>query len=70
MANRSQLFGRKLKVFTLANLVTLDDVRGFDFIAGVGIDLAILDAMADVFVELVEADLLALAGRGKKRDWA
>jgi hypothetical protein len=51
-----KLFRIKLKVFALANLVALDDVSGLDFIAGVGIDLAILDAMAGVLVELVEAE--------------
>jgi hypothetical protein len=71
--DRFQLFGLKLEVFALADLVALDDVRRFDFIAGVGVDLAIFDlaifdAMAGVLVELVEADLFALAGRRKKRE--
>ena len=64
-----QLFRRKLKVFALSDLVALDDVGGFDLIAGISIDLAVFDAMPGVLVELVEADLLALARRWEKRDW-
>ena len=68
--DRFQLFRLELEVLALADLVALDDVGRLDLVAGVGIDLAILDAMAGVLVELVEADLFALAGRGKERDRA
>jgi hypothetical protein len=50
----------KLDVLALPNFVPLDDVFGLDFIATLGIDLAVLDAVAGVLVDLMEADLLAL----------
>jgi hypothetical protein len=59
--DRFEFLRLKFKVLALADLVALDNVGGFDFVAAVGIDLAVLDAMARVLVELVEADLLALA---------
>src|SRR3979490_2146251 len=69
-SNGFQLFRVELEVLALADLVAFDDVRGFDFIAGVRIHLAILDAMTGVLVKLMEADLFALAGRRIQRDRA
>jgi hypothetical protein len=58
-----QLFGIKLKILALADLVALDDVASFHFIAGVSIHLAILDPMSGVLIELVETYFLSLTGR-------
>src|SRR4029079_10005690 len=41
-----------------------------DFLAGVLVDLAVADAVASLGVDLVEADFLALTGRGEKLDRA
>jgi hypothetical protein len=43
-----------------ADLVAFDDVGSLDFISGLGIDLAVLDAIAGVFVDLMEADFFSL----------
>ena len=65
-----QLVRIKLDVFALVDLEAFDDVGGFDFVAGFGIDLAIPNAVAGFLIELMEADLLAFAGRRIKRDRA
>jgi hypothetical protein len=70
MATASSSSGFELDVFALANLVALDDVLALDLVAGVGIDLAVLDAVAGGLVELMEADLLPLGRRREKRDRA
>jgi hypothetical protein len=57
-------------MLALADLVALDDVIRIDLTAGLGIDLAVLDAVAGLSVELMEGDLLALGGRGEQRDRA
>ena len=50
------------------DLVALDDVLVGDLLAGVGIDLGVLDAMAGLPIQLVEGDLFGF-GRGRiKRD--
>jgi hypothetical protein len=46
------------------DFVALGDVFGGDFLAGIGVDLHVFDAVAGVPVDLVEADLLGL-GRGR-----
>ena len=46
------------------DLVALHDVVVRDFLAGVGVHLHVLDAVAGVSVDLVEADLLGI-GRGR-----
>ena len=61
--NRFQLLGGKLEVFALADLIALDDVGGLHLVAALGVDLAVLDAVAGILVELMEADFLALGGR-------
>ena len=63
-----KLFWVELKIFALADLVSFDDVGGFNFVTGLCIDLAILDAITGVFVELVETDFFSLAGCRKQRD--
>src|SRR3954469_25558942 len=55
-----QLFGIKLDIFALADLVALNNVSRLDFISALGIDLAVLDRVAGVLIELVETDLLPL----------
>jgi hypothetical protein len=47
----------KLDIFTLGDLVAFDDLATIHLIAGFSIDLSVADAMAGLFVELVEADL-------------
>ena len=59
-----------LDVFAFGDLVTLDDVLGRDFLAGLGIDLAIADATTGCFVDLIEADFFALGGGRVERDGA
>jgi hypothetical protein len=49
-------------IYALAYLVARDDVCGIDLIAGIRIGLAVLDAMANFLVELMEADPLAFRG--------
>ena len=46
----------------LVEHVALDDILVWDLVAGVGVDLQVLDPMAGLPIELVEADLLALGG--------
>jgi hypothetical protein len=50
-------------VLPLADLIAFDDLGGIDLIAGFGIDLLVLDPIAGLFVDLMEADLLPLGGR-------
>jgi hypothetical protein len=50
------------------DLVALDNVLVRHFLAGLGIDIGVLDAMAGVLVDLVEGDLLALRRRRKEPD--
>jgi hypothetical protein len=58
---RLKLFGLDLDVLALADLVALDDLLGTDLVAGLGVDLSVLDPVAGVLVDLVEADLFSLA---------
>src|SRR5262245_54430694 len=59
------LFGLDLDVLAFADLVTLEDVRGIDLVSGLRIYLPIPDAVACLFIDLIEADFLSLAARGK-----
>jgi len=47
------------------DLVALDDVLVGDFLAGIGVDLGVFDAVASLPVELIERDLL-----GFRRGWS
>ena len=49
-----QLFVLDLHVDVLVDLVALDDVVRLDLVTGLGIDLAVSDAVAGFSVELVE----------------
>jgi hypothetical protein len=60
--------GLELDVVAFGDLVALDDVACIYLLAGLRIDLAILDAMAGALVDLMEADLLALGGGREERD--
>jgi hypothetical protein len=66
IATASSSSGSSSIIFALANLVPLDDVSGFEFIATFRINLAIFDAVTSVLVEVMEADLLAFR-RGRKQ---
>ena len=57
-------------VLALADFVPFDDVGGVHLVGGFGIDLPVLDAIAGIFVDLMEADLFSLGGRRKQRDGA
>src|SRR5205814_4354382 len=46
----------------------LDDVVRFDLAPGLGVDLLVLDPIAGLLVQLVEADLFAFRGGWKQRD--
>ena len=52
------------------DLVALHDVVGRDFLAGIGIDLGVFDAMAGLAIDLVEGDLFGIRGRRIKGDRA
>ena len=54
-------------MLSLADLVALDDVVGIHLVAGVRIDLPVSNAVAGLFVELMEADFLALRTRWEQR---
>src|SRR5713226_8943727 len=55
-----EFFGIEFDVLALADLVAFDDVGGLDLVPALGINLAILDTVAGVLIDLMEADLLAL----------
>jgi hypothetical protein len=57
-----ELLGIKLDIFTLSDLIALDDICRIHLIGRFGIDLAVLDTVAGFLIELMEADLLALGG--------
>src|SRR6185437_3785388 len=52
------------------DLVALHDVFGSDFVAGIGIDLDVFDAVTGLAVDLVEADFFGVRRRRVKRDRA
>src|SRR5262249_16565401 len=55
-----KLLGVELDICAFADLVALDDLLRIDFLAGLCIDLAILDAVSGILVDLMKADFLAL----------
>ena len=59
-----------LDVVALRDLIALNDVLAVHLITRLCIYLHVTDAVAGVLVELIEADLLALARGGEKRDRA
>jgi hypothetical protein len=63
-----EFFLRHLDEGVGVDLVALHDVLVGDFLAGVGIDLGVLDAVAGLPVELVEADLLGFRRGRIERD--
>src|SRR4029079_5244426 len=65
-----ELLVADLDVVAFLNLVGLNDILLLDFLARVLVDLAVTDAVYGLRVDLVEADFLALAGRGEKLDRA
>ena len=60
-----KLFGLNLNVLTFADFVALDDVGGINLLSGFGIYLAVFDTVAGALVDLIKADFLSLAARGK-----
>src|ERR1700738_275219 len=54
-----ELLGIKLDIFTLSDLIALDDICRIHLIGRFGIYITVLDAMASLLIELVKADLLA-----------
>jgi hypothetical protein len=65
-----EFFARHVDIFAFSELIAFDDVGLLDVIAGFGIDLTITDAIAGLFVELMEADFFALGCRRVERDRA
>src|SRR6185503_7520051 len=61
-SDRLELLVADLDVLAFLDLVGLDDI--------LLVDLAVADAVASLGVDLVEADFLALTGRGEKLDRA
>src|SRR5262245_24635111 len=57
--DRLEFLGIDLEVLVLTDLVAFDDVIGVHFFFAVGIDLAVFDPMAGLFVDLMEADFFA-----------
>jgi hypothetical protein len=57
-----------LDVIALADLVALDDIGGLYLVPALGINLAILDTVAGVLIDLMEADLPALRRSRKEGD--
>ena len=58
-----ELVLRHLDVGVGVDLVALHDVLVGDFLAGVGVDLGVFDAVAGLAVDLVERDLLGIRRR-------
>ena len=56
-----QLLGIKLDIFTLSDLIALDDICRIHLIGRFGIDLAVLDTVAGFLIELNERNLRRLA---------
>jgi hypothetical protein len=54
-----------LDVFAFTDLIALDDVGRIHLVARLGVDLAVFDAVAGLLIDLMEADFLSLAARGK-----
>jgi len=67
--NGLEFLGVKLDIVALADLVSFDDIRRIDFVAALGIYLAVFDAVPGLLVELMEADLLALRSGRKESNW-
>jgi hypothetical protein len=67
--DRFELLGIELDIVALADLVPLDDVSGIYFIAGFRIDLAVLNAVASLLVQLMETDLLTVRCGRKQSNW-
>jgi len=65
-----ELFRLDFQVFAFADFVPFDDVGALDLVAGISINLAILDPIAGLLVKLVKADLLSLTGRREQSDRA
>jgi hypothetical protein len=55
-----ELVGIEFEVLAFGDFVALDDVVVGNFVAGLGIDLAITDAIAGLFVELMKADFFSV----------
>ena len=58
----------KLDVFALGDLVAFDDVGTLHLVPAYGIDFPVADAIAGLFIELVEANLFPLGRSWKQRD--
>ena len=70
MRDRLELFARHFDIFAFSELIAFDDVGLLDVIAGFSINFTVADAVAGFFVELMEADFLALGCRRVERDRA
>jgi hypothetical protein len=64
--DRFELFGLDLDLLAFADLIALDDVARINLVAGLGVHLAVFDAVAGLLVDLMEADFLSFAARGKQ----
>jgi hypothetical protein len=61
--DRFQFLVGDLDILAFGDFVSLDDLLRRDFLAALGVDLAVADAVAGGAVDLIETDLLALGGR-------
>jgi hypothetical protein len=61
-----QLLIGDFDILSFADLVALNDMSGRDFLARAFIHFVVADPIACLLIKLVEADLLALAGRRKQ----
>jgi hypothetical protein len=58
----------KLNIVAFGDLLAFDDVGTLRIVPGYGIDFPVADAIAGLFIELVEADLFPLGRSRKQRD--
>src|SRR6516165_8789252 len=66
--DRIEFLWFKLEILALGDLVAFDDVGTLHIVPGYGIDFPVADAIAGIFIELVEADLFPLGRSWKQRD--
>jgi hypothetical protein len=65
-----ELLWFKLDILALGDLVAFNDVATIHLITGFGVDFPVAEAIAGLFIELMEADLFSLGSRRKQRDGA
>jgi len=62
-----KLLGVEFDICAFADLVAFDDLLRIDFLAGLCIDLAILDAVSGILVDLMKADATSVRKKKTRR---